>query len=105
MPKHYKMTFTEDRETYKTLVIPANNLVDAYIEIQNRFPKAEITQAIEGNTITDGWVESIAKYIIAHASIGDVRAFASYLDNTKQEMLVNAIWDEWHKNTEQPKVV
>lgn len=98
MLKHYKMTFTEDRETFKTLVIPANSLVDAYIEIQMRFPKAEITEAIEGNIVNDGWVKSISKYLIDHATIDEVCNVASYLDEYKREELVNTIWDEWHKS-------
>lgn len=98
MLKHYKMTFTIDRETFKTLVIPANNLSDAYIEIQTRFPGVEITEAIEGNEVTDSWAKIIAKYMIANASLDDTRTFASYLDADKCEELVNAIWDEWHKS-------
>ena len=96
MLKHYKMTFTEDRETFKTLVIPAKSLVDAYIEIQTHFPGAEITEAIEGNTVTNGWVVSIARCLIDHASIDETCTLASYLDEDKKEELVNTIWDEWH---------
>lgn len=97
MLKHYKITFTEDRETFKTMVVPANNLTDAYIAIQTHFPKAEITEAIENNIVTDGWVKSISKYLIDHASLEETCVFASYLDDKKREELVNTIWDEWHK--------
>ena len=96
MLKHYKMTFTEDRETFKTLVIPAESLVDAYIEIQTRFPSAEITEANEGTEMSNGWAQCVAKYMIAHADISEVRTFALFLNDEKREALVNAIWDEWH---------
>lgn len=98
MLKHYKMTFTEDRETFKTLVIPANTLVDAYIEIQVRFPNAEITEAIENNTVTNTWVVSLAKYMIDHATVDETCRFAMYLDEEKLEELVDTIWDEWNRS-------
>lgn len=97
MLKHYKMTFTLNHETFKSLVIPAKTLVDAYIEIQTRFPGVAITEAIESNKVSDGWAQSIAKYMIANASLDDTCTFASYLDEEKREELVDAIWDEWHK--------
>jgi hypothetical protein len=97
MLKNYKMTFTKDRETFKTLVIPAKTLVDAYIEIQTRFPGVEITEAIESNIVTDSWAKSMARYLIVNASLDETCVFAMYLDEEKREELVNAIWEEWHK--------
>lgn len=93
MLKHYKLTFTEDRETFKTMVIPANCLADAYIKIQTYFPNAEITDQNE----TDSWVKAISKYMIDNASVSELSKFASYLDEDKKDEIVNAIWDEWHK--------
>lgn len=98
MPNHYKMTFTEDRENYRTLIVPAKNLVDAYIEIQTRFPQAEITEAIEGNRAGERWSQIIARYMINHASIDDICTFAIYLDEGKHDEFINTIWDEWHKS-------
>ena len=40
----YHITFTEDcGETYRRLAVPATNLTNAYVEIQMRYPNAEIT--------------------------------------------------------------
>lgn len=98
MLKHYKMTFTLDHETFKTLVIPAKNLVDAYIGIQTRFPGAEITEAIESNKASERWAVIIAKFMIAHATPDEVCIFACSLDEDKHDEFINAIWDEWHKS-------
>jgi hypothetical protein len=41
----YKVTFTEDNgDTFKHLTIPATSLVDAYIDLQRRYPDASITE-------------------------------------------------------------
>lgn len=98
MLKYYKMTFTQNKKTYNTCIIPAQNLADAYITIQMRFPMAEITEAIESNKVTDSWSKSVAKYLIANASLDEACTFASHLDEEKREELVNTIWDEWHKS-------
>ena len=98
MFNHYKITFTEDRKTHKTFIIPAQSVSDSYIIIQERFPKAEILEIVETNKVTEGWAQSIAKYMIAHASLEETCTLASYLDEEKSEELVNAIWDEWHKS-------
>lgn len=88
----YKITFTEDRVNYKTLVIPANTLVDAYIEIQMRYPNAEITEAKEKGK----WAQGVARYFLVNATIDEVCAFVSYLEEDEREELVKAIWTEWH---------
>lgn len=93
MLNHYKIRFTEDRETFKSMVVPANNLTEAYISIQMHFPNAEITEANE----MESWAKVIAKHMIDHATVSEFCAFASNLDADKAEELVNAIWDEWHK--------
>ena len=96
MLKHYKLRFTEDRKTFKTMVVPANSLTDAYIAIQTHFPNAEITEQNEDKS----WVDAISKYLIDNASVAEVSKFLSYLDADKGEELINAIWDEWHKPQE-----
>lgn len=97
MLKHYKITFTEDRQTSKTIVIPAKSLIDAYIEIQLRFINAEITEVVEGGEVNNGWLQSIAKFMIAHASLDEACEFASNLDAEKQEQFATTVWNEWHK--------
>ena len=96
MSKHYKLKFTQDRQTYKTLVIPAVSLVDAYIIIQNRYPDAEITEASEDCRVTETWAQVIAKHML-NSSFDEVEAFVGDLDEEKHEEFVRAIWDEWHK--------
>jgi hypothetical protein len=45
MSNLYKVTFTEDKgETLKYLTFPARTLTEAYIEVQLKFPNAEITE-------------------------------------------------------------
>lgn len=97
MLKNYKLTFTQDRETYKTMVVPANNLTEAYIELQMRIPDAEISEATEGSSVTDTWVQVIAKYMIAKGTLNDACDFVGYLDDQKHDEFINALWGEWHK--------
>ncbi len=41
----YNVTFTEDKgKTLKYLTFPARTLTEAYIEVQLKFPNAEITE-------------------------------------------------------------
>lgn len=97
MNKYYKMKFTEDRKVFKTLVIPADNLAEAYINIQLRFPNVEITEASEDNKVIEPWAQVIAKHMIKHATLAQVEAFVSGLDEERHEEFVSAIWNEWHK--------
>ena len=96
MLKHYTVTFTKDKETYITRVVPAKTLVEAYLAIQDNYPGAVITEAVEGNRVGESWAHMVAKYMIAHASLDEVCAFACYLTEEKHDEFINAIWDEWH---------
>ena len=104
MLKFYKLRFTEDKENYRNMTVPANNLTEAYIELQNRFPNAEITEWwIEGkeepktSTKNEG-LEAIAKFLMHDSTVGQINRFVTYLDEEKREELLNAIWDEYHNN-------
>lgn len=99
MLKHYTLTFTEDRQNFRTMVVPAHSLAEAYIEIQKQFPGAEITDYSENNKVTEKWAQPIARYMIANATVDEICVFASYLDDDKREELASAIWDEYHNNT------
>lgn len=98
----YKLRFTEDKKNYRNMTVPANNLTEAYIELQNRFPNAEITEWwIEGKEepkapAKSEWVEAIAKFLVYHSSVGQINKFSSCLDEAKREELSIAIWDEYH---------
>ena len=54
MLKVFYITFTEDKgATYRRIAVPAETLPVAYIELQLKFPEAEITEIeITGKTIT-----------------------------------------------------
>lgn len=97
MLNNYQITFTQDRRNYKSYVIPAETLVDAYIFIQDRFPGAEITEAIKSNQSGRRWAEIMAEYIIHHATLSEVCEFACTLNEAKHDEFINALWDEWHK--------
>lgn len=104
MLKHYTLTFTQDKETYITRVIPANNLAESYLIIQDNFPGAEITEAVEGNRAVESWVHTLAKYMIAHSSLNEVCSFACELDEARHDEFISAIWDAWH-NAKHSKAV
>lgn len=105
MLKHYTMRFTKDYENYETRVIPAENLAEAYLIIQDNFPGATITDYAEGNLVQkESWAHTIAKHMLAHSCLSEVCAFAVELDQVKHEEFINAIWDEWHKKAK-PKAV
>ena len=99
MLKNYTLTFTEDRKNYKTMVVPANSLAEAYIAIQKEFPGAEITDYSENNKVTKKWAHSIARYMMENATINELRNFISYLDEDKRKELMDSIWNEYHINT------
>lgn len=106
MLKNYTLTFTQDRSTYITRVVPAENLAEAYLIIQDNFPGAEITEAIEGNKVhKESWAHAIAKHMLAHSCLSEVCAFAVELEAEKHEEFINAIWDEWHKKQRHSKAV
>ncbi len=90
----YKLRFTQDRKSYITRCVPAQNLAEAYLIIQDRYPNAEITEANED----ESWAKVIAKHMIAHASLDEVCTFACGLEAQKHDEFINAIWDEWHKS-------
>ena len=96
MLKFYKITFTEDKKKYQTMDVPAHSLAEAYIAIQKEFPGAEITEYSESNKVTEKWAHQIARCMIANATVDEICAFASYLDEDKREELVEAIWYEYH---------
>lgn len=98
MLKHYTLTFTQDREIYITRVVPATTLAEAYLVIQDNYPGAEITEAVEGSRVGESWAHTVAKYMIAHASLDEVCTFAFELDEARHDEFINAIWDEWHKS-------
>ena len=101
MLKHYTIEFTKDYEHYETRVVPAENLAEAYLIIQDNFPGAEITDYAEGGNVVskEKWSQAVARYMIAHSSLSEVCAFAAELEDVKHEEFINAIWDEWHKKS------
>lgn len=105
MLKNYKLTFTQDKSTYITRVVPAKNLAEAYLIIQDNYPGAEITDYAESNNATERWAQIIAKHMINNACLSEVCSFACTLDEGKHDEFINAIWDEWHKKTRRSKAV
>ena len=93
----FLIKFTQDKgKTDQELGIPAKSLVDAYIEIQLRFPKAEITELRDSGKMltfgTSNWLDILAKHLVDHATVEQVREAAELCDSDMREELTDAIW-------------
>ena len=95
--KLYFIKFTQDTgNTEQELGIPAKNLVDAYIQVQINFPKAEITGVRDSGKMltfgTSNWLDILAKHLVDHATVEQVREVAKLCDSDMREELNDAIW-------------
>ena len=102
MLKLYTVTLTQDREQYQTITVPANNVSDAYIEIQKNFIGAEITDLkLSGKVVSissEGWLNTFAKYLVRHARLSDITDVMDELESDAlRDELVEAIWKTYHK--------
>lgn len=96
-----KFVFNTDRSTPKIINVIADTLTDAYVIAQNNFPNAEIMAANKIGKYTsledNNWLETIAKYLIAHATMDDVSNLASICTEKMRDELATALFDTYHK--------
>lgn len=102
MIKLYTVTFTQDKETYHNVTIPARNVSDAYVEVLKDFEGAEITDLkLSGKVISinsEAWLDVFAKYLVKHAKLKEITDVMDELaTEDARDELVEAIWKQYHK--------
>ena len=100
MIKLYTVTFTQDKETYHNVTIPANNVSDAYVEVLKNFEGAEITDLkLSGKVISinsEAWLDIFAKYLVKNAKLTEITDIMDEISEDAQDELVEAIWKQYH---------
>ena len=93
MRKEFKVRYTVDRESFKSLTLVAETRAEAYTILMEHIPSAEIVSICEHG---DSLINVLAKVFVKR-SIADIKEVCSLLNSDQQDEFIDALHEERFK--------